>query len=403
MGTHLWGVRVSQDKGITWKATNKGLEEINHIVEGIGVSRLFNVVFSPNFAADQTLFAGTWYRFLKSTDSGQHWQAINPLKGTQDHMGYTIAVSPNYTLDRTIYLGTRKGHILQSSNGGKDFAVVSTLDGPILDIAISPDFSADRTVFVGIPNQVYRSNNGGVDWKKVSQDIHLVETLNEIHEQVIRLAISPNYRDDKTAFVATAEGIFRTRTGGESWRKLLGLPVSDGFVEGLAISPNYTVDATLIVSIKGEGLFKSINGGETFEAIGTDLLSQNYQPANMYGFDFVAFSPPLQFSPTYADDRTIYAFAETNIFVSENAGETWEKVNIPMPDYNLMTQAYLSYLRFRFSPKKVFLLAMVMSLCGYFVLGRLTAIAKNTILTKSYVRFGGAFAIFISAFLILLR
>ena len=411
VGTYIWGIHVSQDQGENWQARYKGLEEKQRLEQGIGVSRIFNIVFSPNFREDRTLFAATWYRFLKSTDGGKRWQAIAPFEGTKDEnrsLGYTIAVSPDYATDQTLYLGTREGHILKSTNRGRDFSVISTFEDPVIDIEISPNFTADQTLFVGIPSQVHKSVDGGVNWQRLSQGITLVEQLNDKKEEMIKIVISPNYASDQVAFVGTAEGIFRTQNGGQRWQKLNQLPASNGYVEGLDISPNFSDDGTLITSIKGEGIFKSVDGGTTFEAVGEDLLNQNYQPANLYGFPLVAFSSPIQFSPTYANDQTIYAFAETHSFISKDAGETWTKLEIPISDYdNVLTRAYLSYLDLSFSPKKVLVVAVVLAILGYpllgFFLGKSNFLNKRFHSTRPYIKAGGTFAIFIVAFLTLLN
>ena len=406
--TYLGVAYISNDQGVTWTTINKGLERDNflkripkRILQDNFIARLFDIVFSPNYREDKTIFSPSWKHFLKSTDRGQHWQKI-PLFNEPGPLNrptkYSIAISPNFASDGTIYLGsmqgTGKGSILKSTDGGLNFSVVGNVNSqPVVYLAISPDFTADQTLYAGVKDGVYKTIDGGKTWQLVSNAIPSME-------EEIKLAISPSYKVDQTVFAGTTAGLFVTRDGGTSWRKLAGTADGDdGYVEAVAISPNYQNDRTLIMSIRGRGLFKTIDGGATFTRVGDDLLNNNHSLANMYGF----WPPtvPIQFSPSYSVDRTIYGVSGTKLFKSTDGGNTWANMPIPTPQgASLMNLLTYHYFRLTVSPIYRFLAAAIAALSGYLVLGRLR-LEKKLLLRKMQIKASGAFAAFIVVFILL--
>ena len=406
IGTYIWGSHLSKDKGARWQAANKGLEEFQRIKKRTGISRIFEMVFSPNYASDKTLFATTWYGLFKSTNRGakwesRYWKEIQPKEQpwwSTLSQGVTTVVSPDFTEDNTIYLGTMDGHILKSMDRGKSFALVSKLPQSVNSLVISPDFASDRTLYAGLPNQVYKSVNGGSDWQVTSQGIIWLEGLEEKKSATVRLAISPNYQVDKTLFVGTAGGVFTTANKGKSWQQLVNTGYGDdSYIEGIALSPDFKSDSTLMVSVRGRGLFKSIDGGKTFTEVGQDLIKNNHLLSNMYGFPLVAASMPIKFSPAYAQDQTIYGYAESQLFKSSDGGNTWSAITIPIPENNLLTFIFLGI---RISPLLTFVVAFVTALLSYLVLGYLR-LEKRLPSRKIPIRAGGTFAVFVIVLLIL--
>ena len=406
IGTYIWGIYSSQDRGETWNAVNKGLEEFQRIKKFTGIARVFEIVFSPNYAADNTIFSSTWYGLFKSTDRGKNWDSrywdqIQPKDRpwwSRLSQGVTIAVSPTFADDSTIYLGTMDGHILKSIDGGEKFSLVGKLDDAVISLAISPDFATDGTLYAGIPNGVYKSVDGGSNWQTASKGIVWLEELDAGKEGTIKLAISPSYKGDRTVFIGTAGGVFKTTDRGKSWQQLVDTGYDDnGYIEGIALSPDFKRDRTLMVSVRGRGLFKSIDGGKTFTEVGQDLIQNNHLLSNMYGFPLVAASMPIKFSPAYAQDQTIYGYAESQLFKSSDGGNTWSAITIPIPDSNIVT--FIS-LAIKTSPILTFVVALVSAVLSYLVLGYLR-LEKRLSWHKIPIRLGGTFAVFVLVLLIL--
>jgi hypothetical protein len=96
-------------------------------------------------------------------------------------------------------------------------------------------------------------------------------------------------------------------------------------VEALAVSPDYARDHTLLVSVGGEGLYRSTDGGTSFTTVGTDLIAANHDVADYTN----PSGAPIQFSPAYASDRTIFAYGGQNVYRSEDRGDSWTVLDVP--------------------------------------------------------------------------
>ena len=382
--THYRGAYISHDQGVTWTAINKGLATRDVHIKHNRIGLLYNIVFSPNYRSDKTIFSGTWGHFLRSTDGGKHWNKI-PLthksgwldksKGVRLSDFSRIAVAP----DNTIYLGMVLGGILRSTDGGENFSVVGNVGHQVSSLVISPDFSSDKTLYAGGSSGLYKTVNGGSTWQPASNGITWMK------KNRIELAISPNYQVDKTVFAGTKNGLFETKDGGESWVKLAGNAYGgDGYIQGIAISPNYQSDRTFSVGVKGRGLFKTVNGGKTFTQISDYFLTR-----------------PIKFSPSYSSDRTIYASSGTELFKSTDDGNAWETITIPLSNYNYLTRLYLRLTHYLTrSTKRRFIVALIAALLSYLLLGYL-GLEKRLPLRKSQIRAGGAFAAFIVVLILL--
>jgi photosystem II stability/assembly factor-like uncharacterized protein len=120
--------------------------------------------------------------------------------------------------------------------------------------------------------------------------------------------------DDAMNLVRTSEGelwvaghsvLKRSPDGGGSWEDVRpdGLPGID--VHGLAIDP--ANERTMYAAIAGRGLFRSADGGETFEQV-----SEGVGPA-VYGLGVTA-------------DGRVLAAEQRGVFASDDGGTTWNNV-----------------------------------------------------------------------------
>ena len=195
-----------------------------------------------------------------------------------------------------------------------------------------------------------------------------------------KLAISPNYQQDRTVFAGTAKGLFVTQDGGTSWRKLPGTAYGgDNYIETIALSPNYQSDRTLLVSVRGQGLFKTVDGGTTFTRSGDYLTG------------------PIEFSPAYSIDRTIFSSSGAELNKSTDGGDTWQTVANIQPKYNFMTILYHVLTN---SPQRRYLTASIAALFCYVFLGYLR-LGKKLPLRKWQIKTSGVFTAFISVLILL--
>ena len=320
VNSYVKGVYISHDDGESFTRSNRGLEHA--ISEGnklLPVRRMHNVVFSPGYATDHTIFTATWDKFVKSTDGGKTWKLIvvsPPPPGSKNLRQFVIAVSPQYASDRTIYLGTKQGDIYRSTKGGapRSWTTAAKLSSRVRSLVVTPSFERDHTLFAGTEKGVFTSADGGATWTPTGP------------KEIALLAMSANYVSDGTVFAGTEHGLFVTTDRGRRWNLVSGAPFSPATkVEAIALSPAFGTDRTMLVSVSGVGLFRSTDAGRTFSAVGASLLGRNLVIKDFEN----PTSEPIQFSPAYATDRTVYAFAQQSVVRSRDGGESWTALDIP--------------------------------------------------------------------------
>ena len=364
---------LSRDRGKTWQPMYQGLELPNFTrtftPPNIEPRRFFQMAISPNYSEDKTIFATVlWTKFLTYTDKSRRWH-ISSLP--QQARSLAIAVSPNFAQDKTIFLAAQKGVIFKSTNGGKNFTVVGKVDrqrgNESPSLVISPNFAHDNTLYVTGGKGVYKSIDRGKNWQLTTSNILQKNISN------LKLAISPNYELDQTVIVGTNKGLFLTKNGGDNWQQLTNSTLNkDAFLTGIAISPNYGEDGTFLVSVRGRGLFKTTDRGTTFQAVGDD--SFNLALLN----NFESSSIPIQFSPAYEQDSTIYGLgsASSEIYKSTDGGKTWSTIAIPQAkifqqyineQYNFKTSIRLFWYVYQSLLVKI-LAVLVVALISYLLL-----------------------------------
>ncbi len=120
---------------------------------------------------------------------------------------------------------------------------------------------------------------------------------------VTALAISPDYATDHTVFAGLrGRGVYRTTDSGDTWQPA-GL--SNQVIIALAISPNYAADHTVFAAVglptAGYMIYHTMDSGANWEV----------PFVTPYGYGFNALTN-LSISSNYANDHTLYALgAET--------------------------------------------------------------------------------------------
>ena len=273
IATYFGGGFVTQDGGSNWQPL---LEKSRHLSSDVS-DRLYALHFSPNYAEDRTIFGTTWQHLLRTDDDGKTWESIPLIKrkfgiinrGLSEKP--VIAISQTFSQDKTLFVGTEQGQLYRSTDGGKAIRNLANLPLNIVSLAISPDFAADNTIYLGsVGKGVYQSVNAGKKWQPVNAGLPLSRS------DATNIVISPNYSQDKTLFAATAQGLFKTTDAGNHWSNSPeNSPVKSGFIEGLAISPAYATDSRLIISVRGKGLFESLDQGNNFTKLTNGNASNN--------------------------------------------------------------------------------------------------------------------------------
>jgi photosystem II stability/assembly factor-like uncharacterized protein len=332
--TYVKGAFVSDDGGGTWGFANEGLTVADG---GSGnkfapLRRLGGVVFSPDYANDGTIFGADWVRITKSTDHGASWREIEVAPPPPDSAlrQFVLAVSPSYSSDQTVFAGTRQGDLYRSEGAGErdTWSEVYRFDERVRSLAISPDYAHDRVLYAGTVVGVYVSKDGGDSWTATGPRMSTPTQGRDI-EPAALVAVSPGYGADRTVFAGTDSGLFVTRDAGRSWTEITAGPLTaSSQIEAVAVSPDYENDRTVLVSTREGGLLRSTDGGVSFLPVGTELIDANHLVADFSN----PMSAPIQFSPSFATDRTVYAYAQTDVVRSTDGGETWKILRLPSGD-----------------------------------------------------------------------
>jgi photosystem II stability/assembly factor-like uncharacterized protein len=193
------------------------------------------------------------------------------------------------------------------------------LIAPLATLSVA-SASAEGHVFAGVSGGVLRSLDGGVTWQP--------SPLPPPPPIVSGLALSPGYARDGTVLAATVEdGVFRSGDRGSQWESwnfgLLDLDVyciaiSPAFAGPLEARPlEASGDETLYVGTE-TGIFRSTNGGRAWREVGFDTD--------------LAPVLSLALSPDYARDGCLYAgTASQGMYRSGDRGRTWERVGEAAP------------------------------------------------------------------------
>ena len=266
--------------------------------------------------------------------SSLHWRNIGPNRG-----GRSIAAAGVVGRPLEYYFGTVGGGLWKTTDGGTTWTPVT--DGQIHSSsvgAVAVSESNPDIVYIGMGEAclrgnimqgdgVYKSIDAGKTWKHLglgdSQTIARVRihptNPNLVYVAAFGHPAGPN--DER--------GVFRSKDGGQTWQRVLFRNNRTGAID-LAIDRNhpnvlyaalweaYRVSWQMSSGGPGSGLFKSIDGGDTW----TEITRNQGLPQAIDGRIGVTISD--------ADSKRVYAIVENEnggVFSSDDAGATWNKVS----------------------------------------------------------------------------
>jgi photosystem II stability/assembly factor-like uncharacterized protein len=272
--------------------------------------------------------------FDSSAFSGMRWREIGPYRG-----GRSVAVAGSASRVNEYWMGTTGGGVFKTTDGGLSWAPSTDkyFGGTIGAIAVSE--SNPDIVWAGGGETDIRGNTAPGDGVWVTADAGKTWSkivYFDVKNHVNRIRIHPT--NPNIVWVGVLghaygnndqRGVFKTTDGGKSWRKVLYRDAGTG-ISDLAIDPNdpnvlyaafwfaYRTPWSMNSGGPGGGIFKSIDGGESWK----EITANAGLPKGLWGKVGLAVSP--------ARSSRIWAVIENDaggVYRSDDGGATWAKLN----------------------------------------------------------------------------
>jgi photosystem II stability/assembly factor-like uncharacterized protein len=272
--------------------------------------------------------------FDSSAFTGMRWREIGPYRG-----GRSVAVAGSARRSSEYWMGTTGGGVFKTTDGGMTWqsATDRYFGGTIGAVAVSesnPDIvwsgggESDIRGNAAPGEGVWVTRDAGRTWSRVD--------FFDLKNHVNRIRIHPANPDIVWIGVLghafgpnDQRGVFKTTDGGKSWRKVLYRDDRTG-ISDLALDATnpdilyaafwhaYRTPWSLNSGGTGGGIFKSIDGGETW----TELTAMPGLPKGLWGKIGLAVSP--------AKPTRIWALIEAEeggVYRTDDGGATWAKLN----------------------------------------------------------------------------
>lgn len=290
LGTDGAGVLRSEDRGVSWQASNRGFSERfvsrvlfdakhGRVIAGLRGDRQHGGVrVAPSPEGPWSRFAGglpqrevlamalAGDEVLAGTDDGLFLSdalraAWRRLPTTVDGRDLHPRVTDLLTVSEGVFLAATSGGLLRSVDRGESW--VRILLGNAAQVsALAASSPGARRMLASTPLGVHESADFGATWSPVSRSLSV--------PSIQALAFRPG--DERVVFATTSRGLLRSEDGGRSWARLAGgLPISD--IAGLALHPD---GRTLYAAGYGAvALFRSDDGGENWRQLSTEGLASS--------------------------------------------------------------------------------------------------------------------------------
>lgn len=180
------GIYVSLDGADSWNPANSGFDYFasyqatqspNHYIDPPLSRAITDVLLevSPNFAVDQTAFAGSAAGVFRSADSGKTWQplALPLLPESGSVIG--LGISPDFAKDQVILVSVKGMGLFRSTDSGETFEPTGgnllSANTELRHIRFSPTFETDRTIYGASDWELVISRDGGSSWSMIERPV----------------------------------------------------------------------------------------------------------------------------------------------------------------------------------------------------------------------------------------
>jgi hypothetical protein len=329
------GVFKSGDGGATWSAFNRGLT----------ASSVSSLAVDPGNWG--TLYVAADNRVKKSTDGGNHWNEVYSAPRTDDgrsiYPASILAIDPGNSSNVYIGIGGNSdggGGVFRSADGGATWSRSALpTPGGVRGLAADPQVSG--TVYAWDPMGSFsRSRDGGVTWSEFAG--YGIGGPNWCFDLPQSVAIDP--QNSNTIYVGATcpvgNGLVKTTDAGLTWRSLTappdttppvnigGQPATGTRMYALAVDPQDS--RTVYLSTVTKGLYKSTDGGETWNPASSGLPQTSN--GNYTSTSVIAVDPQ--------NSGTVYAAPSgAGVFRSTDGGASWTAANAGLTSLSISSLA----------------------------------------------------------------
>ena len=274
------------------------------------------------------------------------WRNAGPMRG-----GRSVTATGVPGNSQVYYMGTTGGGVWKTEDAGITWKNISDgffKTGSVGAVAVAPSDAnvvyvgmgehAPRGVMTSYGDGVYRSTDAGKTWKHLGL---------ELTRHIANVRIHPTNPD--VAYVAAQgplhgpspdRGVFRTDNGGKNWKRVLYVDENTGCVD-LVIDPtnprilyaamweHRRLPWKVISGGKGCGLYKSKDGGDTWEKIQVGLPKE----LGKMSINLAGGNPDKLYLILESDTEK----EQGGLFVSNDAGANWRRVS---KDHRLVQRAW---------------------------------------------------------------
>jgi photosystem II stability/assembly factor-like uncharacterized protein len=273
--------------------------------------------------------------FSPSLYQALRWRMIGPFRG-----GRTVAITGIPGKQNVFYMAPNNGGVWKTSDFGHTWMPIfdDQPTGSVGALAVAP--SNPDVIYVGsgeglrrpdlsVGDGIYKSSDAGQTWQHLGL---------RYAQQIGAILIDPH--DPNRVYVAAVghpygpnaeRGVFRSTDGGANWQKVLYKDDNVGGID-LAFDPtnSQTIYAVMWASRRppwttggsygapGSGLFKSTDGGSTWNELSKGLPS---------GADLGR----IGLATSASDSKRMYALVQSQkaggVYRSDDAGDSWQRVN----------------------------------------------------------------------------
>lgn len=358
------GIYRTTDGGENWTAVSP----VSHAYNAIAIS--------PNYANDHTVWASALSYTMavgvyRSTDGGSTWALVAPGLYVQ-----RLVVSPNFAIDQTLFAGMADDGIHRSTNGGLVWTRVMPT-AYVTALAISPAYGASQTVYAAArvntysATAVYRTTDGGATWQTLPITIPPEQNGQPLVIGSLAFGVDGSVLAGAQYGVSGTPFAYRSIAGGTNWQPVAGAlsgtavsaltstptqsfrlyAAGDGGIQAatisqgslaeggawqsegprggkasaLVVSPNFAADG---LAFAGDWL-TSFRGSESgLGIIRSQDAGQTWAPsfAGTEAYEYSTAVHDFAFSPDFATDQTVFAATWGGLFRSADAGQTWAQV-----------------------------------------------------------------------------